>query len=93
MDWFLCDRDSVMNELTNLIHSETCFMKKSKSTIEPASFYESGFQKEAYIKSNLRNKYWRVQSTENKAAYKKQRNTSVKISSENIKNCTNKFQD
>ena len=68
-------------------------MKNSKSTIEPASFYESGFQKEAYIKSNLRNKYWRVQSTENKAAYKKQRNTSVKISSENIKNCTNKFQD
>ena len=33
-----------------------------------------GFQKEIFVRSRLRNKYWVQPSAENKAAYKKQRN-------------------
>ena len=37
------------------------------------------FQKEIYVRSRLRNKFWVEPSAENKTAYKKQRNKGVKI--------------
>ena len=47
-----------------------------------APFVNRQFQKEIYVRSRLRNKYWVELSAENKAAYKKQRNKCVKISYE-----------
>ena len=43
------------------------------------------FQKEIYVRSRLRNKYWAEPSAENKAAHKKQRNNCVKIRRKSIK--------
>ena len=48
-------------------------------------------QKEIYVRSRLRNKYWVEPSTENKAAYKKQRNKCVKIRRKNIKRYMDKI--
>ena len=43
-----------------------------------APFMNREFQKEIYVRSRLRNKYWVEPSAENKAAYKKQRRKYVK---------------
>ena len=44
-----------------------------------APFMNKEFQKEIYVRSRLRNKFWVEPSAENKTAYKKQRNKGVKI--------------
>ena len=51
------------------------------------------FQKEIYVRSRLRNKYWVEPSAENKAAYKKQRNKCVKIRRKSIKRYMNKISE
>ena len=43
------------------------------------------FQKEIYVRSRLRNKYWVEPSAENKVVYKKQKNKSVPIRRKSIK--------
>ena len=42
------------------------------------------FQKEIYMRSKLRRKYWVQPSAENKAAHKKQRNKRVKTIKKSI---------
>ena len=42
------------------------------------------FQKEIYVRSRLRDKYFVEPFAENKAAYKKQRNNCVKITRKSI---------
>ena len=51
------------------------------------------FQKEIYVRSRLRNKYWVEPSAENKAAYKKQRNKCVKIRRKSIKRYMDKVSE
>ena len=50
-----------------------------------APFMNRKLQKENCVRSRLRNKYWVEPSTENKAAYEKQRNKRVKIRKKSIK--------
>ena len=50
-----------------------------------APFMNREFQKEIYVRSRLRNKYWVEPSVGNKAAYKKQRNKCAKITRKSIK--------
>ena len=49
-------------------------LKKKFVRGKNAPFMNREFQKEIYVRSRLRNKYWVEPSAENKAAYKKQRN-------------------
>ena len=56
------------------------------------SFMNREFQKEIYVRSRLRDKYWVEPSAENKAAYKKQRNNCVKIRRKVLKYMWIKFQ-
>ena len=58
-----------------------------------APFMNREFQKEIYVSSRLRNKYWVEPSVENKAAYKKQRNKSVKIRRKSIKRYMDKISE
>ena len=51
------------------------------------------FQKEIYVRSRLRNKYWVEPSAKNKAAYKKQRNKCVKIRRKSIKRYMDKISE
>ena len=51
------------------------------------------FQKAIYTRTRLKNKYWRDPSSENKLAYKKQRNLCVSIRRKSITNYLNKFTD
>ena len=50
-------------------------------------------QKEIYVRSRLRNKYWVEPSAENKAAYKNQRNKCVKIRRKSIKRYMDKVSE
>ena len=50
-------------------------------------------QKEIYVRSRLRNKYWVEPSPENKAAYKKQSNKCVKIRRKSIKRYLDKISE
>ena len=50
-----------------------------------APFMNREFQKEIYVRSRLRNKYWVEPSAENKVVYKKQKNKSVPIRRKSIK--------
>ena len=56
-------------------------------------FMNKEFQKEIYVRSRLRNKYWVEPSAENKAAYKKQRNKCVKIRRKSIKRYMDKVSE
>ena len=58
-----------------------------------APFMNREFQKEIYVRSRLRNKYWVEPSAENEAAYKKQRNKCVKIRRKNIKRYMDKISE
>ena len=58
-----------------------------------AHFMNREFQKEIYVRSRLRNKYWVEPSAENKAAYKKQRNKCVKIRRKSIKRYMDKISE
>ena len=58
-----------------------------------APFMNREFQKEIYVRSRLRNKYWVEPSAENKAAYKKQRNKCVKIRRKSIKRYMDKISE
>ena len=58
-----------------------------------APFIIREFQKEIYVRSRLRNKYWVEPSAENEAAYKKQRNKCVKIRRKSIKRCMDKISE
>ena len=58
-----------------------------------APFMNREFQKEIYVRSRLRNKYWIEPSAENKAAYKKQRNKCVKIRRKSIKRYMDKISE
>ena len=58
-----------------------------------APFMNREFQKEIYVRSRLRNKYWVEPSAENKAAYKKQRNKCVKIRRKSIKRYIDKISE
>ena len=51
------------------------------------------FQKEIYVRSRLKSKYWVEPSVENKAAYKKQRNKCVKIKRKSIKRYMDKISE
>ena len=57
-----------------------------------APFMNKEFQKEIYVRSRLRNKFWVEPSAKNKAAYKKQRNKCVKIRRKVLKDIWIKFQ-
>ena len=58
-----------------------------------APFMNREFQKEIYVRSRLRKKYWVEPSAENKAAYKKQRNKCVKIRRKSIKRYMDKISE
>ena len=58
-----------------------------------APFMNREFQKEIYVRSRLRKKYWVEPSAENKAAHKKQRNKCVKIRRKSIKRYMDKFSE
>ena len=58
-----------------------------------APFMNREFQKEIYVRSRLRNKYWVELSAENKAAYKTQRNKCVKIRRKSIKRYMDKISE
>ena len=58
-----------------------------------APFMHREFQKEIYVRSRLRNKYWVEPSAENKVAYKKQRNKCVKIRRKSIKRYMDKVSE
>ena len=60
-------------------------LKKNFVRGNDAPFMNREFQKEIYVRNRLRNKYWVELSTENKPAYKKQRNKCVKIRRGSIK--------
>ena len=51
------------------------------------------FQKEIYVRSRLRNKYWVEPTTENKVAYQKHRNKCVKIRKKSIKRYMDKISE
>ena len=51
------------------------------------------FQKEIYMKSRLRNKYWVEPPTENKAAYEKHRNKCLKLRRKSIKRYMDKISE
>ena len=51
------------------------------------------FQKEIYVRRRLINKYWVEPSSENKAAYKKQRNKCIKIRRKSIKRYMDKISE
>ena len=55
-------------------------------------FMNKEFQKEIYVRSRLRNKYWVESSAENKAAYKKQRHKYVKKDGKVLRDIWIKFQ-
>ena len=56
-------------------------------------FMNREFQKEIYVSSRLRNKFWVESSAENKAAYKKHGNKGVKIRRKNIKRYMDKVSE
>ena len=58
-----------------------------------APFMNREFQKEIYVRSRLRNKYWVEPTTENKVAYQKQRNKCVKIRRKSIKRYMDKVSE
>ena len=58
-----------------------------------APFMNREFQKEIYVRSRLRNKYWVEPTTENKLAYQKQRNKCVKIRMKSIKRYMDKISE
>ena len=58
-----------------------------------APFMNREFQKEIYVRSRLRNKYWVEPTTENKVAYQKQRNKCVKIRRKSIKRYMDKISE
>ena len=53
----------------------------------------SEFQKEIYVRSRLRNKFWVEPSAKDKAAYKKQRNNCAKIRRKSIKRYMDKVSE
>ena len=66
--------------------------KKKFARGNNAPFINRAFQKEIYVRSRLRNKFWVEPSAKNKAAYKKQRNKCVKIRRKVLKDIWVKFQ-
>ena len=59
-------------------------LKKKFVRVNKAPFMNREFQKEIYVRSRLRNKYWVEPTTKNKAEYQKQRNKCVKIRRKSI---------
>ena len=53
----------------------------------------SEFQKEIYVRSRLRNKFWVEPSAKDKAAYKNQRNNCAKIRRKSIKRYMDKVSE
>ena len=68
-------------------------LKKKLVRGNQAPFMNRDFQKAIYTRTRLKNKYWRDPSSENKLAYKKQRNLCVSIRRKSITNYLNKFTD
>ena len=66
-------------------------LKKKFVKGNQAPFMNREFQKAIYTRTRLKNKYWRDPSSENKLAYKKQRNLCVSIRRKSITNYLNKF--
>ena len=64
-----------------------------KYSTKRCSFMNREFQKEIYMRSRLRNKYWVQLSGKNKAAYKNQRNKFVKIRRKGIKRYMDKISE
>ena len=58
-----------------------------------APFMNKEFQKEIYVRSRLRNKFWVEPSAKDKAAYKKQRNNCAKIRRKSIKRYMDKVSE
>ena len=68
-------------------------LKKKFVRGNQAPFMNREFQKAIYTRTRLKNKYWRDPSSENKLAYKKQRNLCVSVRRKSITNYLNKFRD
>ena len=93
-DFFKNDPNQNYNLLTDKflgLANKHAPLKKKFVRGNNAPFMNREFQKEIYVRSRLRNKYWVEPSAENKAAYKKQRNKCVKIRRESIKRYMDKI--
>ena len=94
-DFFKNDPNQNYNLLTDKflgLANKHAPLKKKFVRGNNAPFMNREFQKEIYVRSRLRNKYWVEPSAENKAAYKKQRNKCVKIRRKVLRDIWIKFQ-
>ena len=95
-DFFKNDPNQNYNLLTDKflgLANKHAPLKKKFVRGNNALFMNREFQKEIYVRSRLRNKYWVEPSAENKAAYKKQRNKCVKIRRKSIKRHIDKISE
>ena len=95
-DFFKNDPNQNYNLLTDKflgLANKHAPLKKKFVRGNNAPFMNREFQKEIYVRSRLRNKYWVEPSAENKAAYKKQRNKCVKIRRKSIKRYMDKISE
>ena len=94
-DFFKNDPNQNYNFLTDKILgivNKHAPLKKKFVRGNNAPFMNREFQKEIYVRTRLRNKYWVEPSAANKAAYKKQRNNKcVKIRRKSIKRYMDKI--
>ena len=95
-DFFKNDPNQNCNLLTDKflgLANKHAPLKKKFVRGNNAPFVNREFQKEDYVRSRLRNKYWVEQSAENKTVYEKQRNKCVKIRRESIKRYMDKISE
>ena len=93
-DFFKNDPNQNCNFLTDKtlgIVNKHAPLKKKFVRGNNAPFMNREFQKEIYVRTRLRNKYWVEPSAANKAAYKKQINKCVKIRRKSIKRYMDKI--
>ena len=95
-DFFKNDSNQNYNLLADKflsISNKHAPLKKTFVLGNNAPFMNRKFQKEIYLRSRLRNKYWVEPSVENKAADKKQRNKCVKIRRKSIERYMDKISE
>ena len=95
-DFFKNDPNQNYNLLTDKflgIVNKHAPLKKKFVRGNNAPFMNREFQKEIYVRSRLRNKYWVEPTSENKVAYQKQRNKCVKIRRKSIKRYMDKLSE